>query len=298
MYTDKNGQIWYKGNLHTHTTISDGKSAPEDTLKLYASNGYDFIALTDHWKYGNGGIDEATGILVFPGCEYHTGATVQEGIYHVVCAGADREPDLDRTNGLPPVQTIITKIKEAGGAAILAHPSWSMDEASKVKELNGLDAIEIYNTMSGRPWNIRPYSGDFYDRLCADNVLLGAVAADDTHFYDGDQCVSFIYVKAESCTREALRDAIIKGDYVASQGPMLRLYQNEDGTVTAETDAPVVEFTFFSDAPHNKARLVRNPDGMTETTYKPLKNETFIRVEALDADGKYAWSSSIKLEKK
>ena len=295
MYTDKNGQTWYKGNLHTHTTISDGKSAPEDTLKLYASNGYDFIALTDHWKYNNGGYNEEAGILVIPGCEYHTGANVQEGIYHVVSAGADREPSLDRTNGLPPVQEIIDAIKEAGGFAILAHPAWSMDEASTVRDLHGLDAIEIYNTMSGRPWNIRPYSGDFYDRLCAHGVLLGAVADDDTHFYDGDQCVSFVYVKAESCTREAIRNALVKGDYIATQGPMLRMWR-EDGIIIAETDAPVIEFTFFSDAPHNKARIVRDENGITRAEYKPLKNETFIRVEALDANGKYAWSTSIPLK--
>lgn len=30
MFTDAFGKIWYKGNLHTHTTNSDGAYAPEE----------------------------------------------------------------------------------------------------------------------------------------------------------------------------------------------------------------------------------------------------------------------------
>ena len=30
---------WYKGNLHTHTTVSDGKYTPEQTMNLYKENG-------------------------------------------------------------------------------------------------------------------------------------------------------------------------------------------------------------------------------------------------------------------
>jgi hypothetical protein len=41
-------QIWYKGNLHTHTYWSDGDEFPEMVLDWYKSNGYDFIGLSDH----------------------------------------------------------------------------------------------------------------------------------------------------------------------------------------------------------------------------------------------------------
>ncbi len=39
---------WYKGNLHTHTYWSDGDAFPEMVLDWYKSNGYQFVALTDH----------------------------------------------------------------------------------------------------------------------------------------------------------------------------------------------------------------------------------------------------------
>jgi hypothetical protein len=39
---------WYKGNLHTHTLWSDGDDFPEMVADWYQSNGYHFLALSDH----------------------------------------------------------------------------------------------------------------------------------------------------------------------------------------------------------------------------------------------------------
>ena len=39
---------WFRGNLHTHTTNSDGDSAPDEVVTWYRDAGYDFLALTDH----------------------------------------------------------------------------------------------------------------------------------------------------------------------------------------------------------------------------------------------------------
>lgn len=39
---------WYKGNLHTHSYWSDGDEFPEMIMDWYKSNGYQFVALTDH----------------------------------------------------------------------------------------------------------------------------------------------------------------------------------------------------------------------------------------------------------
>jgi len=40
--------FWFKGNLHTHTTNSDGALSPEQTIRLYKKNGYDFLSITEH----------------------------------------------------------------------------------------------------------------------------------------------------------------------------------------------------------------------------------------------------------
>ncbi len=41
-------RLWYKGNLHTHTTESDGDAHPEDVVEWYKQHEYDFLVLSDH----------------------------------------------------------------------------------------------------------------------------------------------------------------------------------------------------------------------------------------------------------
>ena len=43
--------MWLKGNLHTHTTLSDGDLPPEEVCRSYADQGYHFISITDHERY-------------------------------------------------------------------------------------------------------------------------------------------------------------------------------------------------------------------------------------------------------
>lgn len=42
------GVKWFKGNLHTHSYWSDGDDFPEEIMNWYKSNGYQFVALSDH----------------------------------------------------------------------------------------------------------------------------------------------------------------------------------------------------------------------------------------------------------
>ena len=45
--------MWYKGNLHCHTTDSDGDCTPEEVVKRYKEQGYSFLAITDHNVYSD-----------------------------------------------------------------------------------------------------------------------------------------------------------------------------------------------------------------------------------------------------
>mgnify|MGYP000789433803 FL=1 len=71
MITDQFGKKWYKGNLHTHSTNSDGRLSPEEVIKLYREEGYDFLALTDHWFMGEERQEE--NFLLLSGAEYDVG---------------------------------------------------------------------------------------------------------------------------------------------------------------------------------------------------------------------------------
>lgn len=291
MERDQNGSIWYKGNLHTHTTCSDGRKTPEEVIDLYRRDGYDFLALTDHWIRS----EETTrdGLLLIPGCEYDTGGCPQEGIFHIVGIGMEGEPALHRGTALLP-QTIIDEIHRGGGLAVLAHPAWSLNRITDILPLRGLDGVEIYNSVSGAPWNARPYSGCFVDQMAVEGTLLPCFAADDAHFYTGDALMSYILVKAEACTVPAVLAAIRRGDFYATQGPRFSLtIKNGVATVTC---SPVSRVTFFSDVVYADDR-VTEVEGITQAVYRLKEGERFLRVELLDAEGRSAWSSPVSLVK-
>src|SRR2546427_11893040 len=63
---------WLRGNLHAHTTYSDGVKTPQELLAEYEALGYDFLAITDHEDLIGSSYWRAlprlrTRLLLFPG---------------------------------------------------------------------------------------------------------------------------------------------------------------------------------------------------------------------------------------
>jgi len=283
--------VWLRGNLHMHTRRSDGRLSYEEAVSLYEQAGYDFIAVTDHWVVSESGRTPG-GMLLLRGCEYNVGETVREGVYHIVGAGLEREPALSRAQeGLSP-QGIVDAIHAAGGLAILAHPAWSLNSAEAVSRIAGFDGTEIFNTTSGFPMNARPYSGLFVDQLASLGVLLPCMAADDAHEYDEDVFGGYLMVYARERSREAILDAIRAGDFYATQGPSVRLTV-ENGVARVHC-SPASRVVFYSDSIWNEQR-VTSGEGITEAACSLMPNETFVRVEVIDAKGRTAYSSPVRV---
>ena len=49
MFSEKGN--WYKGNLHSHTTNSDGRLTPEEAVLAYRQHGYSFVCFSEHDYY-------------------------------------------------------------------------------------------------------------------------------------------------------------------------------------------------------------------------------------------------------
>ena len=287
MQQDLFGKKRYKINLHMHTTLSDGKKSPEDALRYYHKAGYDAVALTDHWYYGKEGSFE--GMTVLSGGEYNVGGTdSRNGVFHIVGFGMTREPSVTLSMS---AQEVIDAIHAAGGLADLAHPAWSLNTLEQILPLKNVDVTEIYNTVSGMYYSRRPDSSLIVDMLATAGRIYPLIAADDTHRYLGEECVSWIMAEAESNSREELLDAIKHGRFYATQGPEIHLFRDGDEYVVRSS--PVSDIAFLS----NLAWAPRtfSGDGITEARYKPRNGECFLRAEVTDRNGKRAWSNIITL---
>lgn len=293
MYTDASGKKWFKGNIHTHTTRSDGRRSPEDSAALYRANGYDFLSFTDHWRVSDTTVTE-DGLLLLSGCEYDTGRNVRDGIFHITSLGCTETPRLEHGAD---ARSIVNEIHRCGGIANLAHPAWSLNTCEqllpvidgKVVPLFGADVTEIYNSVSGLPRNCRPYSGIVIDQLAAREVYPPLVATDDTHWYESEACMSYIMVQAEECSREAILSAIREGRFYATQSPTLEI--TRDGNVINVVCSPVESIVYYTDIVWCGHRADVG-HGLTSSTFR-FESESFVRIEVTDASGRTAWSNII-----
>jgi hypothetical protein len=279
------GEKYYKLALHLHTTVSDGRKTPEEVAREYKADGYDAIAFTDHWKYGEGG--ELEGLKIISGCEYNIGGNETiEGVYHIVSLFTKDNPNLKR-DATP--QEAVDAINAAGGIAVLAHPFWSVNTPEDLINLNGVFATEIYNAVSDAGQSMRPYSDYFID-LCANKGAYPYIfATDDAHAYYGkDNRLGWVMVKADELTNEALLQALKRGDFYATEGPYLRAYR--DGNKLIIDTSPCEIIGTISNLSWDRDRVLRGED-LTHFEYEIREKDKWVRVEARDKNGKRAWSN-------
>lgn len=291
MTTDMFGKTRLKINLHLHTTKSDGMKTPEEAAAIYRNAGYDIIAVTDHWKYNASGTID--GLRILSGAEYNIGGgDGAAGVFHILALGCVREPNL-RKDCTP--REIIEEIKTCDGMAVLAHPAWSLNTVEQLDSLAGIEATEIYNSVSDAGESSRPYSGDFVDSAACKGLLYPLIGDDDAHYYDGsDETVSFIMLACEPDASDGeILEAIRRKEFYASQGPEVHIFR--DGDQITVKCSPVSRISLFSNAVWAKGRCVRG-SALTELSYKVQPFETFIRAEVTASDGRKAWSNIINLK--
>ena len=279
------GSKYYKLGLHVHTTLSDGQKTPEAVAAEYKANGYDAIALTDHWKYGAGG--QLEGLHILSGCEYNLGGgDTIEGVMHIIGFGMKQDPQIPRDASR---NQVVAAIQSAGGIAVLGHPNWSLNTLKDAEQLEDVAFTEVYNAVSEAHNSLRAYSDYFVDVCANAGIYYHLLATDDAHFYDGsDSCKGWVMVKAEALTDEALLEGLRRGDFYATQGPELSV--KREGNKLVVDCSPCSVIGTLSNGTYAQNRTARG-DGVTHFEYELREHEQWIRVEAIDAEGKHAWSN-------
>ena len=290
MYIDMFGKKRFKVNLHMHTSLSDGHATPEAAAQRYLSEGYDAVAFTDHWVYGKE--QSINGLTILAGAEYNTyHGDSRKGVYHIVGIGLSHDLSAEKWN--EPPQNVIDGIKEAGGYVILAHPAWSLNTPEQIMTLKGIDATEIYNSVSNTHKFNRPDSSIIVDMLGAQNRFYSLVAADDAHEYDYDTCISYIMVEAEDNSAESIMKGIRAGNYYATQGPEVHI-RREGNQIIADCSA-CRQVKFCSNLAWSDMERIRHGHNLTHEVYDIGSDENFVRVEVEDGLGRRAWSRIIPI---
>lgn len=229
---------WFKGNLHTHTTRSDGPLSPADTADRYAELGYDFISITDHGLRADVARDDPS-FVVLPGAELHPFIPWRKKQYHIVVPRLPRDFPVERGSG--DLADAMAELTSRGIPFLIAHPYWCGNDLFELLPLAPLSlGVEILNATCRRIG--RGVSNAQLDDLLSRGFALSAIAVDDVH-NDDEFGIGWIVVKATALSADAVMAAIVAGDFYSSSGPAIRDFSFNDGRLSIEAD-PVRTISF------------------------------------------------------
>ena len=288
----------YKANFHMHSIVSDGKLPLLDTMNLYRAEGYDILAATDHYKTSPVSRMDTGDLLLMSGMEFHPEGP--RGLkLHIVALNV---PEGFEDPSELPAQEAIDAVRNAGGECIFAHPYWCGFSSADVMKFNNIIGVEIYNTDTR--YVGKSNSVQTWDELLNLGCHLTGVAVDDTHnprdFFGG-----WTMVCAKEKTPESVMEALKNGSVYASQGPEFYKLSFENKIFSVEC-SPCEEILVMG---NNSFGLCGNMSGLEAAT-PAERNETremtsfeteipagltYIRCQIKDKEGRYAWSSPIKL---
>ncbi len=214
---------WLRGNLHAHTTLSDGEWQPEVVIAAYERLGYDFLALSDHdLLVPPGDYQALTGITLIPADEVtsHGPHILAVQIQEVIVPHADRQEAID-------------SIREQGGFAVLNHPSWQRQfqhfSQALMEQLSGYAGIEIYNGVVERLEG-SALALDRWDRLLGLGRQVWGYAHDDFH-RPCDLARGWNRVQTTDRSVEGICEALRHGRFYASTGVDISHIRVEENTI-------------------------------------------------------------------
>ena len=289
----KPGRFW-RGNIHMHSTRSDGKLTPGEIISAYCAQGYDFVALTDHFmaKFGWPVVDTSAyrgaAFTTLFGAELHAGHTSVGEPWHFVAVGLPLDFAAAGRDETP--AELAQRAADAGAFVGIAHPNRYSLTLEEVVQIQAVQAIEVFNHTTATH-NDRPDSWWLCDQLCVRGRRVLAFGADDAHFTtrpDGFGC--WIQVKSDALDPDQLLAALKAGEFYTSQGPELLDVSVKAGRIQVVCSPAVAIFISGRGA---VARQTRGVD-VTEGNF-PLEpfRDAYFRVTVVDAEGRRTWTNPI-----
>jgi hypothetical protein len=276
---------WYRGNLHAHTTGSDGAMTPDETVAFYRGAGYNFLSLTDHWKVTEA--DAGDGFLLLLGVELDGDHSEIGESYHVLGFGLERTGTAPRQ---PTVGEAIEWIRDHGGEAVLAHPYWSGLSVADLVKWKGHLGIEVFNTVCHH-MIAKGCSAVQWDDLLSRDRLTWGFAVDDCHSARSAGFAS-VMVKATELSRPALMEAMRTGQFYSTTGPTIEDVIVSGGEVSVRT-SPAREINFMSQSWLGRHFVAPRGETLTEATFTLRGQERYVRIECGDEQGRWAWTNPV-----
>ncbi len=295
VFADGAGWSWYKGQIHSHSTNSDGKLPPAEAAAWYKDRGYNFVAITDHHHMTDvrplKSMQTSKFILITG--EELSAEPMGKAVH---TNGLNISRQIAPVEGATPTATLqmmVNAIRKEGGIAQINHPNWlwalTVDD---IKPVRGALLLEVYNESEtcnneGDAAAGKPSTEQMWDALLTSGKTIYATATDDVHVYtvghpDGPG-KGWIVVRAPSLTVDNIVRGLEKGDFYASTGvELIDLLRTREKISLKIKPKPGVSYqTEFIEQGGKALPAISG----TEVSYRPDPSSSYTRARVKASDG-------------
>jgi len=302
--------FWAKGNLHTHTTNSDGDTPPKDVAEWYRNHGYQFLVISDHNKVtdiADLDADPDDGFVLVPGEEVAVlGAKPPLEVNAIGITETLVPPHIPGTRSRS-LARLVDSIRSAGGIPMVNHPNfnWSFGHR-ELLQVKAPYLLEVLNT--------HPYVNSFgnaaflpveqtWDILLSKGKTVYAAATDDAHHFKemkphlANPGKAWVFARVPELSREAILAALARGDFYASTGVELEDY-NFDGREFKLRIKPKEGQRYLIRFVGRWGRILRETAGAS-ASYRLIgkpEPDSYIRCKVIAGDGTVAWTQAYRVK--
>ncbi len=315
---------FYKANLHSHSTVSDGELTPEEMKDLYKSHGYSILCCTDHevmiphheltdedflmltgveigfdesWRPNFLDAKVCDICLISLDRDNNTQPFFHRTKYHDTEKNSlikydENEPDYNREYNADCINGAIKLCREKGFFVTYNHPTWSLEHYEDYIKYSGMNAMEICNYSSFID-GYDEYNGKIYDEFLHKGERIFAIAADDNHNRRDpssrmwDSFGAFTVIKAERLTYECVADALVKGNFYSSQGPEIYELYIEEGILHIKC-SPADKIVCTVNRRRCCSRYNENGGEITQAEFDIKHSDGYFRITVTDKLGRHA----------
>jgi len=307
----KSGANTFKANMHSHTTLSDGKLTPAQMKELYKSEGYHIVAFTDHNVFHDHSELCDSDFLAINGIEVDIydhvtpkipGAKLYHFNMYATATGFVLPPSAEKIayDDLDAINRYIAERNAEDWLICYNHPYWSQQSFRDYGGLKGLFSMEIYNH-GCEVEGLYGYNPQVYDELLRENlgVPFYCFSTDDNHnraprdSKDWDSFGGWIRLNSASLSYADVMTSLKAGDFYSSQGPeiyeiaLVSASAGDKLVVKCSPCATVVVYT------HNrKCKVAHGSPELTEVEFALTGAEKYVRVVCRDSTGRDACSNA------
>jgi hypothetical protein len=296
-------RTFQRGNIHTHTSRSDGDSSPRAVYGWYRDHGYGFVIVTDHNRFTDPDefrSVERPGFIVLGGEEITMRGAGREVHVNALCTHG-RLPGGKFATAAAALVHGVAETRRAGGVALINHPNftWGLQFAD-ISVAGGANLIEIE---SGHPSvhtegnDSHPSHEGLWDASLTAGLDFMGVAVDDAHHFKAGRAGpgrAWVEVFAEHLDEASVCGALDNGMLYSSTGASLeRIAVTEDAYTIWPVD-PSAEVTFVGGSGRELLRASIEP-GETSVSYRLAGSEGYVRARVRTAAGKLGWTPAVRV---